>query len=387
MAMESFVAACAGAVLLVAWSQNRKVPILVLWGLANIIAAGGIFFLMVGSALRLPLGSIVGGSLLVLAPGLMWKGARTLDAKPAPFAIALLGTAIVGLASGTPSIQDFTGSLGLATGAIYLFAVAITLWVGRTERLAARRPIIAFTAVHATVLSIGAYSTFDGATGQDAVPSVISLFGVIHFESIIFALGTAVFILALVKERNERVSAMVACIDPLTGTLNRGAFMEIAGRIVEHCRHDGTPVSVMMFDLDRFKAVNDTYGHAIGDAVIRKFCEVTTAALRPHDALGRIGGEEFAVVLPGSSIEAANVRAERIRASFAENCRFVGGHQVNATVSGGLAVITNDGQTLSALLEYSDLALYRAKTEGRNRIKRADQAEPESGFSTVPRVA
>jgi diguanylate cyclase (GGDEF)-like protein len=61
----------------------------------------------------------------------------------------------------------------------------------------------------------------------------------------------------------------------------------------------------MMFDLDRFKAINDTHGHAVGDAVIRKFCEVTAAALRPNDVFGRIGGEEFAVVLPGSSIEAA----------------------------------------------------------------------------------
>ena len=74
---------------------------------------------------------------------------------------------------------------------------------------------------------------------------------------------------------------------------------------MERYRRDGAPVSVMMFDLDRFKAVNDRHGHAVGDAVIRKFCEITTAAIRPNDVFGRIGGEEFAVVLPGSSIEAA----------------------------------------------------------------------------------
>ena len=69
----------------------------------------------------------------------------------------------------------------------------------------------------------------------------------------------------------------------------------------------------MMFDLDRFKTINDTHGHAAGDAVIRRFCENTIAALRPNDVFGRLGGEEFAVVLPGSGIEAAHVRAERIR--------------------------------------------------------------------------
>jgi diguanylate cyclase (GGDEF)-like protein len=255
------------------------------------------------------------------------------------------------------------------------------------ERLAARWPFIVLTAVHAAVLLIGFYSTLNGSTAQDQVPAVMSLFGLIHFENIIFALGTAVFLLALVKERSEAASRIAANTDPLTGIANRAGFMESAGRLVGRCRHDRAPVSVMMFDLDRFKAINDTHGHAVGDGVIRKFCEVTAASLRPNDVFGRIGGEEFAVVLPGSSIEAACVRAERIRASFAENCRFVRGHQVNATVSGGVSASANTEQTLSTLLEYSDVALYRAKAEGRNCVKCGDQLEPQDGLSTVIRVA
>jgi diguanylate cyclase (GGDEF)-like protein len=92
-------------------------------------------------------------------------------------------------------------------------------------------------------------------------------------------------------------------------------------------------------------------------------------------------------VLPGSSIEAACARAERIRDSFAEDCRFIRNHQVNATVSGGVSVSVNAEQTLDGLLEYSDVALYRAKAEGRNRIKRADQPKTEGGASNVFRVA
>jgi diguanylate cyclase (GGDEF)-like protein len=143
----------------------------------------------------------------------------------------------------------------------------------------------------------------------------------------------------------------------------------------------------MMFDLDRFKAVNDTHGHAVGDLVIRKFCEAATAALRPNDALGRLGGEEFAVAMAGSGIEAAGVRAERICASFAENCRFIGDHRVNATVSGGVSASVNGEHALSALLEYADIALYRAKAEGGNCAKRADQPRPKGGSSNVYRVA
>lgn len=91
--------------------------------------------------------------------------------------------------------------------------------------------------------------------------------------------------------------------------------------------------------------------------------------------------------MAGSSIEAAFVRAERIRASFAESCRFVRGHQVNATVSGGTSTSVNAKQTLDTLLEDSEVALYGAKAEGRNRLKRTDQPEPEGGSSNVFRVA
>jgi len=144
---------------------------------------------------------------------------------------------------------------------------------------------------------------------------------------------------------------------------------------------------VIMFDLDGFKAINDTFGHAVGDAVIRKFCEVTATALRPTDIFGRLGGEEFAAILPRSSIEAAFIRAERIRAAYAVECRIVGTHQVNATVSGGVSVGVDAETGLSKLLEISDEALYCAKGAGCNRIRRAGQLGLEGGSSTVIRVA
>jgi diguanylate cyclase (GGDEF)-like protein len=386
-AMGSFVSACAGMIILIAWSQNRKIKALAIWGLANIVNALGILCLMLGPALRQPVWSTSAAILLVLAPGLMWKAARTFDARPAPLLFALLGAVIVALVSGFPATRDIAGLLSLATSVVYLLAAAATLLSGRKERLAARWPIIGFTTVHAGMFLIGTYSTFDGSIGQSEMPAVTSLFGLIHFESIVFTFGTAVFILALVKERNEAASQIAANIDSLTGIANRSAFLERAARVIERCRRDNAPVSVMMFDLDRFKAINDTYGHGVGDTVIRKFCEVVTAALRPNDLFGRLGGEEFAVVLSGSSIEAAFVRADRITAAFAADCRLVGEHQVNATVSGGVSASVNVEQTLTALLECSDVALYRAKTEGRNRVKRADQHTPENGSSTVIRVA
>jgi len=388
MVMQSFALACAGAVLLIIWSQQRKTPVLAPWGAANVIAAAGILSMMFGITLRQPAWPIIGGILMIFQAGLMWKAVRNFASKSAPLVLVFLGPAVVGLANLVPALQGGAGaSLSLFVGAAYFLAAATALWLDREERLVARWPLIILTSVQAGFYLIGACSTLIGATSQDGVPSIMSLYGLIYFESIIFALGSSVFIFALVKERNEAAVRMAARTDSLTGIANRATFMESAGRVLERCQRDSAPIAVMMFDLDRFKTINDRYGHAVGDAVLRKFCEIVTAALRPNDVFGRIGGEEFAVVLQGSSIEAAYARAERIRAAFAEGCRFIRNHQVNATVSGGVSVNVNAEQTLDALLECSDVALYVAKAEGRNRIERADPPKPEDGLSNVFRVA
>jgi diguanylate cyclase (GGDEF)-like protein len=386
VAMGSFVAICAGTILLVAWSKNSKTLTLALWGLANIVEAAGIASLMLAAALDQPAWALFGSVSLALAPGLVWKAARIFDGRPAQLIFALLGAVVVGVAGTVPGMRFAAGSLSLAFSAVYMFAATTSLWLGRNELLKARWPLVVFTALHAVVLLIGFYSNLDGSLGPGQLPPIMSLFGFIHFENIVFNLGTAVFVLALVKERSEAASERNARTDSLTGIANRAAFMEAAGRVFELCRRESAPVSVVMCDLDRFKLINDTHGHAIGDAVIKKFSEISTDALWPNDVFGRIGGEEFAMVLPRASIGAAQARAERIRAAFAEACYFIEGREVNATVSCGLSVGVNAEETLSELLKHADLALYRAKTEGRNRV-RADHPRPDGSERNVIRVA
>jgi diguanylate cyclase (GGDEF)-like protein len=292
---------------------------------------------------------------------------------------------VVGLA---PAARPIIAPLGFAINVIYVVAGAISLWLCRQEQLPARWPLIGLLVVHAVVVASGVHFTLHLAEALDQVPPLMSLFGMIHFESIVFSIGTAAFLMALVIERREAATKVAATTDPLTGIANRAAFVKVAGRVLERCRQDGAPVSMIMFDLDRFKSVNDTFGHATGDAVIQKFCAVAAAALRPTDLFGRIGGEEFAVIMPRSSIEAAYIRADRIRASFAEQCRTVGSNAVKATVSGGVAASANAGLSLSDLLEYSDQALYSAKASGRNRVKLAEpKAVLGEGVPAVIRVA
>jgi hypothetical protein len=158
-AMGSFVAVCAGVILLVAASQTQTTPGVAVWGIANIVAGIGIFCLMLGSAIGWPSTSIFGGMLLALSQGLVWKAARTLDAHPAPFLLALLGGLIVVAGSIVPALPTVMGSLGLAAGATYLLAAATSLWLGREERLPARWPLIFLLAAHACVLLLGLYST------------------------------------------------------------------------------------------------------------------------------------------------------------------------------------------------------------------------------------
>jgi len=387
MATGSFITACAGLLLFFAWWQNRDTPALGLWAISYLIAAVGIATLMLWSALQDPIYKIIAGMLLALAPGLTWQAARALDNRTAPFLVVLLGLFVVAIATAVHAPIHLVASSSLAAGAFYYGAAAVSLWLGRADSLPARLPVALFLAAHALVLSSGMVSTLFGAIEPYELPPLFSVFGIIHFEAIIFALGTTVFVLALVKERREAVSQRAAKIDGLTGVANRLAFMEGAERALERCRLDNAPASLVLFDLDLFKDINDTHGHLIGDAVLRKFCEVVVKKIRGRDVFGRIGGEEFAVLLPGSSGEVAYARAERIRICFAECCGIICDHRVTATVSGGVATTVDGTSTLLELLELSDHALYGAKAQGRNRVLRAKQAELESGAPAIARIA
>ncbi len=161
----------------------------------------------------------------------------------------------------------------------------------------------------------------------------------------------------------------LATYDGLTGTLNRRHFMELAQHQYDSARRFGQPLTLLMLDVDHFKSVNDRFGHHVGDQVLRVLAERCRATLRSIDLLGRYGGEEFVILLPGTTRQdAASVLAERIRQRVAEAPIATDAGAVKVTVSLGVAEMDEATRHPDDLLKRADAALYEAKQKGRNRV-------------------
>ncbi|MFO8150976.1 MAG: diguanylate cyclase [Trueperaceae bacterium] len=178
--------------------------------------------------------------------------------------------------------------------------------------------------------------------------------------------------------RMEALLRTLATTDELTAIPNRRHFLDLAEREVARARRHGRALGMIVFDLDRFKDVNDTYGHHAGDAVLRAVAKAVEGQVRSSDMIGRIGGEEFAVVLPESTMDDVAYVAERIRAAIAELTVPIGGDGVRASASvGGCSLPVGQLRDLSDLLMRADHAQYRAKGAGGNKVVMCDLSIPE----------
>ena len=176
----------------------------------------------------------------------------------------------------------------------------------------------------------------------------------------------------------------LALVDDLTGVANRRAFLERARLELTRAARYGLALSVAMLDIDRFKAVNDEFGHAGGDRVLKAVAD----ALRKHvrvgvDEVGRLGGEEFAVLLPETAVEGAEIAAERLRWAIEALVVDLDGAAISVTVSFGVAEPISGHEKLEAWMSRADGALYAAKRNGRNRVCVADTRPAAHPFATA----
>jgi diguanylate cyclase (GGDEF)-like protein len=343
------------------------------WGFAHMIrAASVVLFGLYGSAPDL-ITIDLANALLFTAFAVNWTGARVFDGRPVEPVYLVTGAVLWLLICRLPVLADAIDLRALiASGIItaYTWLTAYEFWRGRSEQLVSRWPAIFMLFAHGALflLRTPLVKLLPWTPGNSDLFGSVWL-TVLSFEALLFTISIAFILLAMAKERTELRHRTAAMVDPLTGIANRRAFLADAGAAAK--RHNGNPKpsSMLLIDLDNFKSINDTFGHALGDRVLEIFTASTREALRGSDLFGRLGGEEFAVLLSDMNSEAAVTVAERIRESFAEATSEVDGNAVGATVSIGIAHCDGAVLEVPELLAQADRALYFAKERGRNRVE------------------
>jgi diguanylate cyclase (GGDEF)-like protein len=378
--MAVFVCAVAGFLLLLSWLQNRNVRGLALWAAALIIGSIGVALIGARGDISDTWSIAVANAILATAYGMLWAGVRNFDGRATSAPLVLAGAVIWLVAC---HIEAFFTSpqartaLMSAIVASYSLLAAWELWRGRGEGLIFRLPVILLLLVHTAFFAarIPLAGALPLPTESEDLRTGWWTFTI--FEAVFFAFCLPYLLVAMARERIVLGYKHASLIDPLTGVGNRRAFLERGEKLLHRSTFDGGPAVLLLFDLDRFKRINDTFGHHAGDQVLTAFCDAATAALRPDDLFGRLGGEEFASLLPHTSLDDGLAVAERIRSNFEATTLKVGANALAATVSVGAAVSTDPNRTLADMIKAADRALYRAKANGRNRVEHASGVSGE----------
>jgi diguanylate cyclase (GGDEF)-like protein len=365
------VAALLGLFLFFTWLGDRDTRALAWWGGAYLMGGLGIALWIADAVVSPPLPYGIANALLFVACGMIWSGARLFHGRDVqPLALSA-GAALWLIAC---QFADFANSgtnraiLSTIIVSAYTFFSARELW--RDRRKPSRWAAVLVPVLHGMVFLPAIPLAF--MRPEDQGDSYISSgwMAVFTLETLLYAVGTAFVVLTMAKDRREQMHRTAAATDTLTGLRNRRGFLSDVQTLL--LRQPRTArVSVLMFDLDHFKGVNDRYGHAVGDAALKLFANTITASMREKDIIGRLGGEEFAALVPGGPAEAAGV-AERVRAAFEIAGVEVDGHPLRATVSIGLATGPVLQCNVEQMLSVADAALYRAKANGRNRVEAAE---------------
>lgn len=304
---------------------------------------------------------------------LMWAGLLVFQRRPVPvrwfagFAATYL--AIKGgltVAGASPWIDA-----AIICGLVAVLSAAFALDCARearTSQVVSMWVLAVMVGVHAGFFLLAVVLVLIGGGGDmhAAGSAEIALFTT--FESIFLVLLMNVCFLTMFSERLHSSLDRLASEDALTGLLNRRAFFARAGEALAGAQALGKPACAVVFDVDHFKAVNDRHGHAIGDATLRALGETAVALVREQDVLGRLGGEEFGLVLIGADLQEAEQVAQRLRVAIAGTAIPTDGPALFVTVSMGVAQ-ARENQSLADLLVLADRMLYDAKHSGRDQVR------------------
>ncbi|MET0970171.1 MAG: GGDEF domain-containing protein [Tardiphaga sp.] len=369
--VATLVAAMLGGMLLF-FGRHEKIAALNWWGSAYLLGAVSVaLWTLAGSALGAML-SLAFNAVGFVACGMVWNAARVFHGRRSTMIGVLAGAvawmaAIVILPAEAASLRV---TIGAAIVAGYAMLTVHELLSDRRRSMQGKWPAVLVPFLHgfALMLPILVGDVMHGQSRDFAGSIWVTAFAI---ELVLYAVGTVFVIFMLVSERAVTVHKVAASCDPLTGLFNRRGFAEATARMIEREAKAGRPITVMIFDIDHFKSINDRFGHPAGDEVLKLFASVLTHTLRITDLSGRIGGEEFAAMLP-CTLEETLQAAERVREAFATCGIEVDDAPVATTVSVGVAG-GPCGTELDVLLAAADTALYQAKRGGRNRVETAEE--------------
>ena len=254
---------------------------------------------------------------------------------------------------------------GTAALACFLIAPIIVRHREKT-RTAEYAAAIAIFVVGITQVAASVLALMQGPLGD---PAMRTLYVHVNFLTMPAGYtGMAMFVIFMLASDISEEMKEVAITDQLTGTLNRRGFGGHAARAYATARRTSRPVSVIMSDIDRFKNINDEFGHAAGDLALAHFADILRLDRRTDDILARLGGEEFALVLPGTTLEEAMCVADRLCGKVESNPMPYEGGKMPMTASFGVASISDKDTCLTDVIVRADRALYRSKRAGRNRV-------------------
>jgi diguanylate cyclase (GGDEF)-like protein len=390
-AVNVAVTAVLGGILLLTWLREPESPLVGWWGLGLLFQTVGVFVAAGAS----PANSLdlvaLGTAAIVFGDGLKWKAAREFGDRRARPLWVLLGPVGFLLAVQMGYLHSFDAQLNTVCSmlAVYNLAAASEFARGDPEHLVSRRPAVILLVIVA--LSYLSWLPLNVAMPiQEAQAVLVSFwFPVTILLTLLLRVALAFTVLSMAKERREFEQRVDALTDPLTGLANRRALFEVADAAGQNRAIGGGALSVLIFDLDNFKEINDRFGHALGDRVLRMFAATAQARLNGKSIVARLGGEEFAAVLPGADPLQAIGAAEAVRQDFAKSATFIDGLPVGATVSVGVAWDQSVTGDLNALFRRADAALYVAKRSGRNRVEMLgpDEVSPLADVEAALRAA
>ena len=376
--------------LLMTWRVNRRVPGLELWALGYAVYTFG-FFLMAGQQYLSPWASVVLANILVVgASYVLWSGTRSfMGGLPGHWGLLIVSLLFVGLGLGYVVATDmnFPARIIIATAPMVLINVLMGFaFLKRIPQdLVSARFLAGLSFFHATALAIRiGYVAYAQPTGM--LPDAGWFESCVFLEANLLAVLFPIGLIVLMTERLQFELRQQAAFDPLTGIFNRRAFFEAANPVLARGVRQNQPATLLMIDIDHFKAVNDTYGHGAGDMILEGVAEIVSKALREQDILARFGGEEFIALLPNAGLDQAVVVAERVRKAVAVHSFDSKGGHASVSVSIGVGGGSCSETPLSQYIESADMALYRAKSDGRNCVRVSDTAvlkEKDPKFQAV----